>query len=127
MHANADIMKDLFRGTWNYSGFFGSDWGNIKFLTNSHIAANISMAASLAISAGVDQAFCDEAYYPGTINPAIASGSISQADVDRAVYNVLASKFAAGLVRLTPLCVLFVCVCVCEVPVCEALLTLFTF
>ena len=112
MHANADIMKDLFRGTWNYSGFFGSDWGNIKFLTNSHIAANISMAASLAISAGVDQAFCDEAYYPGTINPAIASGSISQADVDRAVYNVLASKFAAGLVRLTPLCVLFFCVCV---------------
>lgn len=42
MHANAGIMKDLFRGQWNYTGFFGSDWGNIQFLTNARVAANIT-------------------------------------------------------------------------------------
>jgi len=64
---------------------------------NTHLAANETQAAALAISAGVDQAFVDSPYYPGTLNPAIASGIIAQADVDRAVYNMLASKFAAGL------------------------------
>jgi beta-glucosidase-like glycosyl hydrolase len=134
MHANGAIMRDLFRGAWNYSGYFGSDYGNIGALTHARVAANITQgarggrrgqtqppshttallytppppplprppptlpaAAALAISAGMDQAFCDSAFFPGTLNPALAAGTIAQADVDRAVYNVLAQKFAAGL------------------------------
>ena len=97
MHANVDIMKHLFRETWNYTGFFHSDYGNIGALTNSRLAANATMAAALALAAGVDQAFCDGAYYPGNLLPALAAGIIPQADLDRAAYNVLAAKFAAGL------------------------------
>jgi len=97
MHANVDIMKHLFREEWNYAGFFHSDYGNIGALTNSRLAANATMAAALALGAGVDQAFCDGAYYPGIILPALAAGIIPQADLDRAVFNVLAAKFAAGL------------------------------
>ena len=97
MHMNAGIMKTLFRGTWGYRGFFGADWGNVGFLQNAHVAANDSMAAALAISAGVDNSFCDGSYSGGNINPAIASGEIAQADVDRAVSVTLAQKFAAGL------------------------------
>jgi beta-glucosidase-like glycosyl hydrolase len=45
----------------------------------------------------VDQSFCDSAYYGGVIEPAIASGEIQLADVDRAVSATLTQKFAAGL------------------------------
>ena len=45
MHANHEIMSDLFRSSWNYSGFFHSDYGNIGWLQNSHIAGNLSHAA----------------------------------------------------------------------------------
>jgi beta-glucosidase len=76
---------------------FGSDWGNIGFLQNTHMAANLTQAAALAISAGVDQSFCDSAYYSGVIEPAVASGEIQLADVERAASMVLQTKFAAGL------------------------------
>ena len=97
MHMNAPIMKTLFRGQWGYKGFFGSDWGNIGFLQNARVAANLTQAAALAISSGVDQSFCDNAYYTGVIEPAVASGEIQLADVDRAVAATLTQKFAAGL------------------------------
>ena len=45
----------------------------------------------------MDQSFCDSAYYGGVIEPAIASGEIQLADVDRAVSATLTQKFAAGL------------------------------
>ena len=59
MHANADFMKHLFRETWNYTGFFHSDFGNVGWLQNSRIAGNLTHAAGLALAAGVDQTFMD--------------------------------------------------------------------
>ena len=97
MHMNSPIMKDLFRGTLNYKGFFGSDYGNIGSLQNARVAANVTQAASLALAAGVDNSFCDSAYYNSVIEPGIQSGEIVMADVDRAVAMTLQSKFAAGL------------------------------
>lgn len=76
MHANGPIMKGLFRDQWGYRGMFGSDWGNIGFLQNARVAANLSIAAALAISAGVDQSFVDRAHYADTIVPAVKSGEI---------------------------------------------------
>lgn len=71
--------------------------GNIGALTNTHLAANVTSAASLALAGGVDQAFCDGSFYPGVLVPGMASGAVSRVDVDRAVTNVLTAKFAAGL------------------------------
>jgi len=97
MHMNSPIMKDLFRGTFNYKGFFGSDYGNVGSLQSARVASNLTQAAALAISAGVDNSFCDSAYYSSVIEPAVQSGEILLADVDRAVSMTLQSKFAAGL------------------------------
>lgn len=97
MHANSEVMTDLFRGAWNYSGFFHSDYQNIAALVAAHVAGSVTDAAALAIAAGVDQAFLDAAYSAGVLLPALASGAISTADVDRAAGAVLAAKFAAGL------------------------------
>lgn len=97
MHANGDVHMTLFRGEWNYSGFVHSDWGNIRFLSNTHLCANDTACGSLAVAAGVDQAFVDSPFYPGNIAAGIADGSIKLADVDRAAGNILAAKFAAGL------------------------------
>jgi len=91
------VFQQLFRGAWNYTGFVHSDWGNIGFLTNTRLASNATGAAALAIKGGVDQAFCDGAYAPGVLAPALASGAVSRADFERAVRNVLSAKFAAGL------------------------------
>lgn len=97
MHANGAIFGDLFRGAWNYTGFVHSDFGNVGALTQARIATNVTAAAALALRAGVDQTFCDDAYFPDVLGPAVAAGTVRQADVDRAVFNVLAAKFAAGL------------------------------
>ena len=97
MHANVDVFKHLFREQWNYSGLVHSDYGNIGALTNTRLASNQSAAAALALAAGVDQAFCDGSYYPSVLLPALASGQVSRADFERAAYNILAAKFAAGL------------------------------
>jgi beta-glucosidase len=59
MHANAGVIGTLFRQAWNYSGFVHSDYGNIGALQSAHIAANITQAAAIALSAGVDQDFMD--------------------------------------------------------------------
>jgi beta-xylosidase len=97
MHANTAVMKTLFRESWGFKGFFGSDYGNVGSLQNARIAANVTQAAALAISAGVDTTFCEGAYSYGVIGPAVASGEIQLSDVDRAVSVTLAQKFAAGL------------------------------
>ena len=97
MHANHDIMNDLFRVAWNYSGFCHSDYGNVGALTNAHVASNQTMAAALALHAGVDQTFCDSSYSVGVLGPAIDKGIVPLADLDRATYNILTAKFAAGL------------------------------
>ena len=95
--ARGGVFQQLFRGAWNYTGLVHSDWGNIGFLTNTRMASNSTGAAALALHGGVDQAFCDNTYAPGVLLPALASGAVARADFDRAVRNVLAAKFAAGL------------------------------
>jgi beta-glucosidase len=97
MHANADVHMELFRREWDYKGFVHSDWGNIRFLSNTHLSLNDTGSAKLALEGGIDQAFCDSPYYPGVLEPAVAAGTINISDVDRATYNILAAKFAAGL------------------------------
>lgn len=97
MHANAGVMTALFRGQWGFKGFFGADYGNVGALQSARVAANITQAAALALSAGVDTTFCDTAYTYGVVGPAVASGEMALADVDRAVSVTLAQKFAAGL------------------------------
>ena len=97
MHANPLIHKTLFKEAWGFAGFVHSDYGNIGALTATRLAANATGAAALALAAGVDQAFCDDAFSPGVLLPGLVSGAIARADFERAVGNVLAAKFAAGL------------------------------
>ena len=97
MHANAGIMRNLFRTRLNYTGFFASDMGNIGALVNAHVASNVTAAAALALSSGMDQAFCDSAFSAGVLVPAVAAGTVPLTDIDRAAGQVLQAKFAAGL------------------------------
>jgi hypothetical protein len=118
MHANADYMKHLFRDTWNYTGFFHSDFGNVGWLQNSRIAGNLTHAAGLALARGgrgpdlhgrwqvtlfclwlieiFAERLCVITAF-GEIPQAIQMGWATTEDVDRAVSVILQAKFAAGL------------------------------
>jgi beta-glucosidase-like glycosyl hydrolase len=97
MHANGAIFTDLFRGRWNYSGFVHSDYGNIGALVNTRTAANGTMAAGLALRAGLDQAFMDGAFSTSILTAGVATGEINENDIERAASKILQAKFAAGL------------------------------
>jgi hypothetical protein len=79
-----------------YQGFYASDAGNVGALVNARVAFNATDAASIALSAGMDQTM-GGGLSPTITLPGMASGEISASDVERACANVLTAKFAAGL------------------------------
>ena len=110
-HANAELMSFLRRSAGDASAGMliasdECDVANLQAFDGGRrgfgIAANLSHAGALSMTAGLDQEFCfhgDNAEISAFVGAAkiVESGMISQAALDRAASNVLRSKFAAGL------------------------------
>jgi beta-glucosidase len=95
-HANGPVLTGILRETFNLSlALFASDDGDVPELVNYHIASNLSQAAVLAVSAGVDQELNIGAY-PSLVQ-SLAQGAVNLSALQRAAGNVLREKFAAGL------------------------------
>jgi beta-glucosidase len=93
-------LKTILRDEWGFSGFVLSDLGAIeKLYSMHHVAATPKRAACMAIRSGVDMQFYDlphEVFQPALID-CVKSGSLPEADLNRAVRSVLRVKFALGL------------------------------
>ena len=61
------------------------------------IAANLTDAAQLGLSAGVDQGLGDRAFSTATLRALLAAAPDARSHLDRAAANVLRAKFASGL------------------------------
>jgi beta-glucosidase len=102
-HANQYILVEILRGTFGFDGHIISDNGDIRALhATKRIAESLAEAARLALEAGVDQELAIERpwqnrVYGANLIQAVASGEVSVELVDRAVRNVLRSKFRLGL------------------------------
>ena len=96
-HINHWLLDKVLRQEWGFRGYVTSDGDGLQMLVNTHhVAANNAEAARLAISAGVDYDLSDGSVYR-TLLWQVKMGTVSEAELDRAVARVLATKFRLGL------------------------------
>jgi beta-glucosidase len=94
------LFKDILRQEWGFNGFVLSDLGAIRRLYSQHyVAATPKDAVCRGIRSGVDMQFYDFDHdvFQNAIIDCVKEGSLSQADLDRAVRSVLRVKFTVGL------------------------------
>ena len=96
--SNTWLMHDLLRQQWGFKGVTISDHGAIEELIRHGVARDGRDAARLALKAGIDMSMNDSLYgqeLPGLL----ASGQVSQAELDQAVREVLGAKYEMGLFK----------------------------
>ncbi|MFZ0744503.1 MAG: glycoside hydrolase family 3 N-terminal domain-containing protein [Terracidiphilus sp.] len=98
--ADPFLLKKVLRQEWGFQGFVLSDLGAIQRLYEvHHVAATPKDAVCMAIRSGVDMQFYDfdHSVFQKALIDCVREGSLSQADLDRAVGSVLRVKFSLGL------------------------------
>jgi beta-glucosidase len=96
-HINHWLLDRVLRQEWGFRGYITSDGDGLQMLVQTHlVAATDADAARLAIAAGVDYDLSDGSVYR-TLLSQVKLGSVPESDLDRAVANVLATKFRLGL------------------------------
>lgn len=94
--SNPYILTDILRGEWGFNGFTYSDLYSIETIASSGAARDNAEGAALALKAGLDMDLGGDAF-GNNLKSELQKGNISQADLDRAVANVLRLKFRQGL------------------------------
>jgi beta-glucosidase len=94
--ANRFLLSQVLQDEWGFQGFVVSDYTSINELVNHGIAANEYDAGRAALDAGLDMDMQGSVYHDH-LGKMLASGDISQKQVDDAVRRILAVKFAMGL------------------------------
>ncbi len=100
MTANPWALKQVLRGEWGFKGFVLSDLGAIRLLYDGHnVVATPEEAVCTAIRSGVDMQFYDfnHSVYQDSLMDCVRKGTLTEADLDRAVKSVLRVKFTLGL------------------------------
>jgi len=94
---NRWLLTDILRDAWGFDGWVVSDANAVRSLETQHFAADLTDAGARALNAGMDMEMCmfDPAF--SRLPDAVASGTVSEADIDRAVRRVLLAKFRLGL------------------------------
>jgi beta-glucosidase len=97
-HANRELLGDVLRGEWGFSGTVVSDYFAVDQLHSYHrFAEDKRRAAALAVEAGVDVELPATDGYAGALADALDTGEVSERDLDEAVLRVLRHKFELGL------------------------------
>ncbi|HEX2921585.1 MAG TPA: glycoside hydrolase family 3 N-terminal domain-containing protein [Bacteroidales bacterium] len=96
-HANKWLLKDVLRKEWGYKGMIVSDYYGIEQLCNKHfVVEDMKKAAEVAFNTGVQSEFPQGNCYK-YLPELVKEGKIAQADIDKAVSQVLELKFKLGL------------------------------
>lgn len=98
--ADPFLLKTVLRREWGFQGFVLSDLGAIRRLYTAHkVAASPADAACMGIRSGVDMQFYDFPHklFADALTHCVQDGTLSEADLDRAVRSVLGVKFRLGL------------------------------
>ena len=96
--ASKALLTDTLRGRWGFDGTVVSDYFGIDEIMNSHgMTSDRSVAAALALEAGVDVELPTTQMYGSPLAEAVAAGRVPVATIDLAVARVLRAKFELGL------------------------------
>ncbi|GHU68299.1 beta-glucosidase [Bacteroidia bacterium] len=94
------LLTDILRNEWGFDGLVVTDLGAIKKqITTHHTAANDEEAIVKSITAGLDMQFYDFPHndFQRMIVESVQNGKLPEEDLDRAVKDVLRTKFQLGL------------------------------
>lgn len=95
--ANPWLLQKVLRNSWGFMGVVFSDLNAVNAIyATQHVAADPAEAAALALKAGVSIDLGGY-NYGGFLKEALQRGLVTEADIDRAVYDVLKLKFDLGL------------------------------
>ena len=96
--ANPELLTDVLRDTWGFTGTVVSDYGAVAFLQHMHrVAESTGEAGALALAAGIDVELPKTLCYGEPLLAEIDAGRVEEALVDRALRRVLAQKLELGL------------------------------
>ncbi|HVW73628.1 MAG TPA: glycoside hydrolase family 3 N-terminal domain-containing protein, partial [Rhizomicrobium sp.] len=91
MTANKTLLKNVLRGETGFDGVIISDYNAIAELINHGVVADLTEAAALALTAGVDIDMMSDSYRRG-LPSALERGLVTMADIDTSVRRVLMLK-----------------------------------
>ena len=96
-HMHKELMTDVFRGEWNFDGFYVSDWMDIERIEKLHrVAENFKEASFLSVDAGMDM-HMHGPHFLENIVELVKEGRISIERVNEASEKILLAKFKLGL------------------------------
>ncbi|MFT3834338.1 MAG: glycoside hydrolase family 3 N-terminal domain-containing protein [Micropruina sp.] len=91
------ILTDVLRGEWGYTGTLVTDWDNVgRMVWEQKVQPDYAHASAAAVRAGNDLIMTTPGFFEGA-SDAVASGLLSEAELDRAVARILTLKFELGL------------------------------
>jgi beta-glucosidase len=96
MHAHEELLTDVLRDHWGFRGVVVSDYTAIREMLEHGIGATDEDVGVAALRGGTDVDMLSEIFLED-IPPAVESGRIDEALVDRAVRRVLRAKYWLGL------------------------------
>lgn len=93
--ANKWLLTDVLRNQWHFNGFVVTDYGSINEMATMGYADTLT-ATVQAFKAGTDMDMCANAY-SNNLKKLVEDGTVSMAEIDRAVRRVLEAKYKLGL------------------------------
>ncbi|MFD7654552.1 glycoside hydrolase family 3 N-terminal domain-containing protein [Actinosynnema sp. NPDC059797] len=102
--ANADLLRELLRARWGFTGTVVADHWAIPFLARLHrVAADEGQAGVMALRAGIDVELPETRGYGERLVEHVRAGAAEEALVDESVRRVLRQKVELGLLDGGPL------------------------
>ncbi len=93
---NKWLLKDVLRDEWGWDGMVVTDWNSAGEMIAHGFSRDLKHSAEQAVNAGVDMDMMSYGFIQ-YMEELVKEGKVSEAEIDRAVRNILKLKFELGL------------------------------